>query len=166
MERRQSCENLRSFTWKTSRLQRERDWDSEIVEGLFVFAFWRFIVLERFAGCRLFVFNITFWENGLLPELIEGSGGGRRRRTVTVGRGDHAAGASGGRRGWYRWRKNGIGENFGGKWEVISGEWGKKVKTQVSEILINLFKMVKTWFCFYHHFYFEQWFSFYRVFEQ
>jgi hypothetical protein len=56
MERRQSCENLRSFTCKTSRFQRERDRGSEIVEGLFVFGFWRFRVLERHAVCRLFVF--------------------------------------------------------------------------------------------------------------
>jgi hypothetical protein len=32
---------------------------------------------------------------------------------VMVGRGDHAASAGGGRRGWCQWSENGFGENFG-----------------------------------------------------
>jgi hypothetical protein len=58
--------------------------------------------------------HITFWGNGLLPELMEGSGGGRRRRTVTVGRGDHAAGAMGGEGVGAGGGRMGLGKNLGG----------------------------------------------------
>jgi hypothetical protein len=62
-----SCKNLRSYTCKASRFQRERKRNC----GGFVFGFWRFRVLERFAVCRLFVFPPDYIET-LLALLMGG----------------------------------------------------------------------------------------------